>query len=170
MRYLGTDGRCINGAERDDLLNHGIVIGLIWETTAGRPLDGWQAGVDDAHRANAEADQLGAPGDTRIYYAVDFQPEPWELTGPVTQYFEGVLSVGGRVQRAYGCAAVMEHLCGVMGFFPDSWQCAAWSYPGTAPGEPCIVRRRRERELTGILSRSKSRSTANRDASTDKPA
>lgn len=136
MRYLGHDGRCINGAERDDLLGHGIGIGLIWETTAGRPLDGYQAGVDDVGSANRYADELGAPGDTRIYYAVDFQPEPWELDGPVSDYFHGIMSAGGRTPRAYGCASVMQRLCGDLGLFPDSWQCAAWSYPGTAPGTP----------------------------------
>jgi hypothetical protein len=136
MRYLGNDDRCIYPAERDALLGAGLGIGLIWETTAGRPLDGYNAGVQDAHSANAEADELGAPGDTRIYYAVDFQPTTGELTGPISDYFHGVKSVGGREPRAYGCASVMQHLCGALGLFPDSWQCAAWSYPGTAPGTP----------------------------------
>lgn len=136
MRYLGNDGRCIYPAERDELLGAGLGIGLIWETSARRPVDGYQAGVDDAHRANSEADELGAPGGTRIYYAVDFQPSTSELNGPVSDYFGGVVAVGGRPARAYGCASVMQRLCGDLGLFPDSWQCAAWSYPGTAPGTP----------------------------------
>lgn len=136
MRYLGSDGRCITKTERDQLLGAGLGIGLIWETTARRPCDGYNAGVADARSANAEADKLGAPGDTRIYYAVDFQPTTAELTGPITDYFRGVISVGGRAVRAYGCASVMQHLCGVVKLFADSWQCAAWSYPGTAPGTP----------------------------------
>ena len=136
MRYLGDDSRCIFAAERDELLGAGLGIGLIWESSARRPCDGYQAGVDDAYRANAEADQLGAPGDTRIYYAVDFQPTTSELTGPVSDYFWGVVSVGGRPSRAYGCASVMQRLCGDLQLWPDSWQCAAWSYPGSAPGTP----------------------------------
>jgi len=136
MRYLGTDSRCITVAERNSLQGAGLGIGLIWETTASRPLDGWNAGVNDAHSANREADAIGAPGNIPIFYAVDFQPTTAQLTGPVAAYFSGVLSVGGRPVRAYGCASVMQHLCGECGFFPDSWQCGAWSYPGTAPGTP----------------------------------
>jgi hypothetical protein len=135
MRYLGNDGRCIFASERDQLLGAGLGIGLIWETTAARPLDGWQAGVDDAHSANYYADQLGAPN-TPIYYAVDFQPTTSQLNGPVSDYFGGVMSVAGRPVRAYGCAAVVHRLCGDLRLFPDAWQCAAWSYPGTAPGTP----------------------------------
>jgi hypothetical protein len=135
MRYLGDDGRCIFAAERDQLLGAGLGIGLIWETSASRPLAGYQAGIDDAHSANRFADQLGAPG-TRIYYAVDFAPTTAELNGPVSDYFHGVMSVNARPPRAYGCAQVMQRLCGDLKLFPDSWQCAAWSYPGTAPGTP----------------------------------
>lgn len=136
MRYLGNDGRCLYPNERDQLLGAGLGIGLIWETTARRPVDGYNAGIEDARSANAEADELGAPGDTRLYYAVDFQPTSGELTGPISDYFRGVKDAGGREPRAYGCASVMEHLCGALHLFPDSWQCAAWSYPGTAPGTP----------------------------------
>lgn len=135
MRYLGDDGRCIFAAERDQLLGAGLGIGLIWETSASRPLAGYQAGIDDAHVANRYADQLGAPA-TPIFYAVDFAPTTSELNGPVSDYFHGVMTVAGRPVRAYGCAAVMQRLCGDLHLFPDSWQCAAWSYPGTAPGLP----------------------------------
>jgi len=136
MRYLGTDSRCITVTERNSLQGAGLGIGLIWETTASRPLDGWNAGVNDAHSANREADAIGAPSNCPIFYAVDFQPTSSQLTGPIAAYFSGVLSVGGRPVRAYGCASVMQHLCGECAFFPDSWQCGAWSYPGTAPGTP----------------------------------
>jgi glycoside hydrolase-like protein len=137
MRYLGTDGRCITTGERDELLGAGLGIGLIWETTARRPADsGWTGGVADAQSANREADRLAAPGDCPIFYAVDFQPTSAELGGPIADYFRGALSVGGRPVRAYGCAAVLQHLCGDCGMFPDSWQCGAWSYAGTAPGTP----------------------------------
>lgn len=135
MRYLGSDGRCIGHAERDELLGAGLGIGLIWETSAQRPLAGWQAGADDAHSANGYADQLGAPN-VPIFYAVDFQPTPDQLYTSIADYFRGAQSVHGRPVRAYGCASVMQCLCGDLGLMPHSWQCAAWSYPGSAPGKP----------------------------------
>jgi hypothetical protein len=135
MRYLGHDGRCIDPAERDELLGAGLGIGLIWETTARRPVDGRGAGLTDALAANDLADWLGAPERTPIFYAVDFQPTHDELVGPITEYFSGCLEAYGRPVAMYGCAAVVDHLYRT---FPTMvcWQCAAWSYPGTAPGTP----------------------------------
>jgi len=135
MRYLGHDGRCINRSEAEHLLDYGLGIGLIMETSASAALGGWGTGVDHGNKANNWADELDAP-DVPIFYAVDFQPTSNELYGPIADYFRGAMSVGGRAVRAYGCAAVMQALCGDLGLFPDSWQCAAWSYPGTAPGSP----------------------------------
>ncbi|HKY67414.1 MAG TPA: glycoside hydrolase domain-containing protein [Acidimicrobiales bacterium] len=135
MRYLGHDGRCITGAERDEMLSHGVGIGLIYETSARRPLEGYSAGLTDALTANDLADELGAPGSVPIFYAVDFQPTSGELVGPITDYFRGAIEAYGREVANYGCAAVVDHLHRTFAQM-TSWQCAAWSYPGTAPGTP----------------------------------
>jgi len=135
MRYLGNDGRCIGASERDQLLGAGLGIGLIWETTAQRPLDGYGAGQADARSANTYADNLGAPH-VPIYYAVDFAPSSSQLTGPIADYFRGVQSMGGRPMNAYGCAMVVQHLVRDLAMMSSAWQCAAWSYPGSAEGSP----------------------------------
>jgi hypothetical protein len=134
LRYLGHDGRCLTRGEADGLLAAGLGIGLIYEEAASACLGGWNTGVQHANNANRYADEVGAP-DVPIFYAVDFQPTPDQLYGPIVEYFRGAMSVGGRPVLAYGCAMVMQCLCGDV-VFPDSWQCAAWSYPGTAPGTP----------------------------------
>jgi hypothetical protein len=141
LRYLGQDGRCLDAAERDYLLGAGLSIGLIWETSARRPLKGKQAGINDAQDANREADEVGAPPNIPIFYAVDFEPTPAELNGPVRAYFEGAMSVTGRPVRAYGCAAVVHQMCQVWRWWESTWQCAAWSRPGSIPadaGSPII--------------------------------
>lgn len=135
MRYLGEDGRCITAGEVAELLGWGLGIGLIWETTAHRPLDGFAAGVDDADRANAYADALGAPPGIDVFYAVDFQPTGGDLD-VISAYFAGVDSVPGRPVGVYGCASVMQRIVGDDHLAEVGWQCAAWSYPGSAPGTP----------------------------------
>jgi hypothetical protein len=135
LRYLGHDGRCLTKGEANGLLAAGLGIGLIYEEAASACLGGWNTGVQHANNANRYADEVGAPN-VPIFYAVDFQPNHGQLYGPIVEYFRGAMSVGGREVRAYGCASVMQCLCGDVKLFPDSWQCAAWSYPGTAPGTP----------------------------------
>lgn len=135
LRYLGHDGRCLTAGEANGLLAAGLGIGLIYEEAASACLGGWNTGVQHANNANRYADEVGAPN-VPIFYAVDFQPSYDQAHGPIVDYFLGAKSVPGRPVRAYGCASVMQALCGDAGLFPDSWQCAAWSYPGTAPGTP----------------------------------
>jgi hypothetical protein len=135
MRYLGNDGRCIFSSEVADLHAHGVGIGLIWETTADRTLDGYHAGVEDAGRADGEADELGAPV-VPIFYCVDFAPDPGQLYGVISDYFAGARASTRRPVGAYGCASVMQAIVGDNKLAEVGWQCAAWSYPGTAPGTP----------------------------------
>jgi hypothetical protein len=125
-RYLGTDGRCLSGWERDELLGAGLGIGLIWELTADRCLDGYWAGWNDAVAANGYADGLGAPL-VSIWYACDFHAQPDQIHGPIFDYYRGVADVGGRRPRVYGGAPVIEHMCAHLGYGPG-WQAAAASW------------------------------------------
>jgi hypothetical protein len=133
LRYLGTGARDISRAELDRLHAAGIAVGLIWETTAQRPLAGYAAGRSDARRANEFAGQLGAPGWLPVFYAVDFPASDAQTRGEVAAYFEGCRSVPGRPVAAYGHYGVIEYLCGVLGI-THGWQCAGWSGPGTGSG------------------------------------
>lgn len=63
MRYLSPppNGKNITSDERDDLLENGILIGLVWESGSTRVLGGSAAGAADAAQARSLADQVGAP-------------------------------------------------------------------------------------------------------------
>lgn len=126
MRYLGNDGRCITTPERDQLLGAGLGIGLIWETSADRVLDGGQAGRDDAASANKYADQLGAPW-VPIYYCTDFHAQGGQITGPICDYYRCARDYGGREVRVYGGAPVIDHMHDVLGLV-KGWQPAATSW------------------------------------------
>lgn len=133
MRYLGSSSRDLSAAELRRLHDAGLAVGLIWETVARRPLDGYDAGRSDARRANEHADSLGAPGWLPIFYAVDFGATALQIAGPVADYFDGVRSVPGRPVGCYGSYPTVEHLMGE-GLAVCAWQCAGWSGSGAGSG------------------------------------
>lgn len=127
MRYLGNDSRCIFAAERDDLLAHGLGIGLIWETSANRVLSGAPGGRQDAELANSYANTLGAPGSTPIYYATDYHALEPDISGAICDYYRAASDYGGREVRSYGGAPVLDHLANHLGL-RGGWQPAAASW------------------------------------------
>lgn len=76
-------------------------------------------GVSAANSAYAKALSLGQPSGTNIYFAVDFDATPSQVSGCVTSYFNGVVSrmeelgdINGRVYNVgvYGGTRVCEGL------------------------------------------------------------
>jgi hypothetical protein len=126
MRYLGSDSRCIYTPERDELLNAGLGIGLIWETSTDRVLGGAGAGRSDAELANNYANALGAPS-VPIYYCTDFHAQGGQITGPICDYYRAARDYGGREVRVYGGAPVIDHMHDVLGLVAG-WQPAAKSW------------------------------------------
>lgn len=134
VRYLSTDATAFNRAkqlradELADLHEHGLEVGLVWETYAERAAAGYDAGRADALEANRRADALGWPSSRPIYYAVDFDSAGG---GDVADYFAGVAAAGGRPWGVYGEYDVIERFAGST---PWLWQCAAWSLNGRGSG------------------------------------
>lgn len=123
LRYLSTDPtKNLSPGERDLLQAQGLAIGLVWETTADRALQGAQAGTQDALLANGQADDLGYPADSCIYYAVDTDA----VVDAVRPYFQGVVSVPGRPAGVYGGIHVVDPLL-TDGTCKFGWQTVAWS-------------------------------------------
>jgi hypothetical protein len=84
LRYLAVGGPSVSGkviglAERQALHAAGLGVGLVWETSQMRPLDGAAAGKADGQTARAMAHDLGFPDGFSIFGAVDFNP-------PASQY------------------------------------------------------------------------------------
>lgn len=139
IRYIAVGrsnaGKVLTPGERDALWAAGIAVGLVWETSAGRPLGGFNAGVEDARAANIEADLLDWPAHVPLAYAVDF--DPTGKLDTIADYFHGVLSVPGRPVGTYGTYSVIERLATVAvgGRRVECfWQCAGWSGGGSGSG------------------------------------
>ncbi len=72
VRYLGgSASKDLTRAEMQDYLAHGLAIGLVWESSAQRMLEGRAAGQKDAFGARAQARAIGAPSPVAIYFAAD---------------------------------------------------------------------------------------------------
>jgi hypothetical protein len=94
-RYLsGGNTKDISKAEMTNLVNAGIKVVLVWETTANRMLAGKNGGTTDAGRARGQADGLGAVA-IPIYFACDFDAgEGQQAT--INAYLDGAAGVIGR--------------------------------------------------------------------------
>jgi hypothetical protein len=125
LRYLnnGSGGRPdLTKAEADSLLKAGKAIGPIWEKGITASSQGRDRGVTDAQTANAEADTLGIPSDVVIWYTVDNDYTPAQ----VTPYFEGVRSVPGRPVGIYGGFVIVEWAASAG--IEWRWMAGAWNY------------------------------------------
>jgi hypothetical protein len=142
-RYLSYAGnpKDLTASEVADMQAYGIAIVLVFETTAGRAGDGFQAGVTDARAAQVEANSLGL-GSLPIYMAVDYDvpdyapstADPRSKLGPVAGYLQGAVSVLGlRRTGVYGGYWTVSRAlaAGLAGY---AWQSVAWSGGQTASG------------------------------------
>lgn len=127
LRYLSHDsGKTLDAPDLNDLRSHGLDVGVVWESTATRPLVGHDGGVQDAKDAVAEADALGIPSSVPIYFAVDFDINDAQKV-VAGEYMKGVISVIGldRV-GAYGGFYWIKY-CVENNLAVKFWQTLAWS-------------------------------------------
>jgi murein DD-endopeptidase MepM/ murein hydrolase activator NlpD len=135
VRYLSdrdlsdgvTNPTDITASEAQTLLDGGLSVALVWETTASRAGAGFDAGVADANAAEAQADALGYPGTAVIFYVVDHDA----TVSAVMPYFDGIKTVAKRPIGVYGGYDIIHGLIHGLGF-PYGWQTRAWS-----EGEVC---------------------------------
>jgi hypothetical protein len=120
IRYLSPDpGKNLSPHERDGLLEAGLSITLVWESTGGRAGQGQAAGAVDAHAAEKQASTLGYPGTCPLFYADDSGQLNAAAIAP---YFDGVESATTYPVGIYGSLAVIQGIK-----VPWKWQTSAWS-------------------------------------------
>ena len=139
FRYFSDDHtKDLSLGEAKALHADGIAIGVVWESTSNRALDGYLAGKKDAQIALAKLKAVGNP-DGVVYFALDFDvPDYAKLLpdfpvfairklGPVAHYFAGILSVipVARV-GGYGGYYPIKRLFDAK-LISYGWQTLAWS-------------------------------------------
>jgi hypothetical protein len=129
MRYVpypGDGGKGLTFEEIADLRANGLAIGLVFESTAGRMLDGYSAGVADALQCAASVDALAFPVTLPVYFACDFDAQPAQYAA-LDDYLQGAASELGLMRvGVYGGYHVIEH-CHEVGSAAYFWQTYAWS-------------------------------------------
>ena len=105
-----------------EFLAAGIGVVSVWETTTTRATEGYQAGVDDAHKAESERVSVGLDNKTVIHFAVD-EDTDWSS---VVSYFAGAASVIGKDRvGVYGGIRIINGAAAAG--YKFLWQALAWS-------------------------------------------
>jgi hypothetical protein len=142
IRYVGVPGnpKCIMRAELASHLRAGVRVGFVFESTATRATEGFQAGVADANAVRAHLEFLGVSPVPLVFFAVDV-----DVTFPqVKPYFQGVSSV--MRADAYGDYQVIHALLD-NNLVTEVWQTPAWSRGVIEPN--AIVFQRVETAVVG---------------------
>lgn len=126
FRYLSNPGwpKNLAKAEADELLAAGIAIVLNYETSATFMLGGYGAGQACARSARAQANALGAPFTTRIYYSADFDVTAAQVS-IVMAFLQGAASVDGAAEVDEYGGLRLAQAAAAAGMRP--WQTIAWS-------------------------------------------
>src|SRR6478736_5883618 len=97
-RYAVNDkspgGRGIGRNEYEAMAAEGVDVFLYWESSEGWMTDGWNAGVNAAQNAQYNIDNAGIPHDAVVYFACDFDAEPYHQEA-IDECLRGAASVIG---------------------------------------------------------------------------
>jgi Domain of unknown function (DUF1906) len=108
-------------------LDADLEVGLVWETTANRVLDGAPAGTADGVRASQQAAAIHYPVECVIFFAVDFDAQPAAF--PTIEAYAHAFNIATpHPVGIYGSHAIIERFV-TPGQQPVQygWQTAAWS-------------------------------------------
>ena len=94
-RYLPGSNFALTVAEKAIITNGGLYIYSIWERGSPTSASYFTAarGTSDASGAIAGAKSLDQPSDTPIYFAVDFDANSANITGPILNYLRAIKDV-----------------------------------------------------------------------------
>lgn len=130
-RYLSYDttGKNLTAIEAGAIHSAGLDLVLNWEYDPEDALNGHDKGGRVSRDANIYADHVGAPGNSVIYFGVDFNAQPSQFA-TIGGYFRAINDVIGPARvGVYGGIKIVDYLYrnGLARWF---WQTYAWS--GTA--------------------------------------
>jgi hypothetical protein len=128
IRYVGgSASKDLTLPEARALRAHGLDVGVVFESSAGRARAGTIAGEQDGRQARAQAEAAGAPPNSAIYYAVDVDTSSRDYPA-VDDYGRGfVRGIGPHAAGVYGEYDLVAHQL-TTGVVRLGWQTAGWSH------------------------------------------
>lgn len=112
--------------EAEAITAAGIQIVSVFETSASRSAGGSTAGQADGKAAYGEAQLIGQPTGTAIYFAVDYDAQPADYDAIEAYLKAAGTQVPGYAVGVYGSFAVIEEMAR-RGAAKHFWQTYAWS-------------------------------------------
>lgn len=104
----------------------GLKIITVFETAADRALSGYEAGLEDGKCALEAAVGVGQPAGSCIYFAVDFDAQPWQMAA-ITDYIRGCSeATPDYTTGVYGPYSVIQNVQAAA-VCSHYWQTYAWS-------------------------------------------
>lgn len=105
-RYLSkSHWKAVDKLELTALTEAGLAVVLVYEDSPTcLNYFSFGRGQADGLRAAQQAILIGAPAETTIYFAVDFDASAEEIGGPISQYFNGVYGSQKSITATHGVA------------------------------------------------------------------
>jgi hypothetical protein len=123
--------------EATALSNAGLQIGVVYEDkpTSAAYFSSERGRLDAAGALQAAA-ALNQPQDSALYFAVDYDARPSEISGPIVQYFNGVAEAMSDAGSGYGIGVYGSgSVCRILGancpFLSFTWLAEAQGWQGT---------------------------------------
>ncbi|MBB6730071.1 glucosaminidase domain-containing protein [Cohnella zeiphila] len=113
-------------AEADAISNAGLKILSVFETTTNRSAGGSSAGRSDGAAAYAEAQAVGQPAGSAIYFAVDYDARAQDYDAIEAYLKAAAAQIPGYEAGVYGSYAVVEEMA-KRAACKHFWQTYAWS-------------------------------------------
>lgn len=118
--------KALTKAETNAILDAGLALGLCWETTASRAKNGAAAGLADGRSAKECAETLGAPEETIIWFAVDYEAPKADLDRIAGYMVAAAVACRPYPLGIYGPFHVIEEM-EWREIGSAYWQCVGWS-------------------------------------------
>jgi hypothetical protein len=137
--YSHSPNKNLSPSEAKLICGAGMWIVTVWESAGDHfSFFSFQQGLDDATSAANQAQKIGQPTDSAIYFAVDFDASPQEIAGGISDYFKGVRkgleasSQGGAAYSAgvYGSGLTCQTLASA-GLVDHTWLAMSTGFRGS---------------------------------------
>lgn len=123
---LGYAWKRLTPTEAETITEAGMQVISVYETSANRPAGGSSAGQADGAAAFREAQTVGQPPGSVIYFAVDYDAGPKDYDNIEAYLRAAAVQIPGYEAGVYGSYAIVEEM-GRRQACRRFWQTYAWS-------------------------------------------
>jgi hypothetical protein len=155
--YSHSPSKNLSPSEAQLICSAGMWVVTVWEVRNDSGYFSFKQGVDDATSASNQAQTIGQPIDSAIYFAVDYDASSDEITGGITDYFKGVrqgltAAMPGKATYSagvYGSGLTCDTLFKA-GLVQHTWLAMSTGYRGSKTYSAWNMKQSIDEDLLGI--------------------